>query len=84
MWTLDDGVTDKFFVNNYEHFKFFGGDMEVLFARTKRAHARRVFASKTATKKEINMVDLARGFESFKVHKKIKEKESDVWKTMFI
>ena len=85
-WTLGEGVTDKFFVDNYEHFKFFGGDMEVLFARTKRAHARRVFAAKTATRKEINVVDLARGFESFKAHKKNKEKEkeSDVWKTMFM
>lgn len=85
-WTLGEGVTDKFFVDNYEHFKFFGGDMEVLFARTKRAHARRVFAAKTATKKEINMTDLAKGFESFKAHKKTKEKEkeSDVWKTMFM
>jgi len=85
-WTLGEGVTDKFFVDNYDHFKFFGGDMEVLFARTKRAHARRVFAAKIATKKEINMSDLAKGFESFKAHKKTKEKEkeSDVWKTMFM
>jgi hypothetical protein len=85
-WTLDEAVTDKFFVENYDYFKFFGGDMEVLFARTKRAHARRIFAAKTATKKEINMTDLSRGFDSFKAHKKTKEKEkeSELWKTMFM
>ena len=84
-WTLAEGVCEKFFIENYEHFKYFGGDMEVLFSRTKRAHARRVFAAKAATKKEINMTDLSRGFTSFKAHKKGKEKEeSDLWKTMFM
>jgi SpoVK/Ycf46/Vps4 family AAA+-type ATPase len=82
-WSLAEGVNEKFFIDNYEHFKYFGGDMEVLFSRTKRAHARRVFASKNSIKKEINMTDIARGFDSFKAHKKVKE-ESEFWKTMFM
>ena len=83
-WTIGEGVNDKFFIDNFEHFKYYGGDMEILFARTKRAHARRVFASKNSVKKEVNMVDLKRGFESFKAHRKVKEKESDVWKNMYL
>lgn len=84
-WTLDSNVTDKFFIDNFAHFKYFGGDMEVLFSRCKRAHARRVFASKNGVKKELDMVDMKRGFDSFKAHRKVKEKEeSDVWKTMFM
>jgi chromosomal replication initiation ATPase DnaA len=83
-WTIGEGVNDTFFIDNFEHFKYYGGDMEILFARTKRAHARRVFASKNSVKKEVNMVDLKRGFESFKAHRKVKEKESDVWKTMYL
>ena len=84
-WTLHSNVTDKFFIDNFAHFKYFGGDMEVLFSRCKRAHARRVFASKNGVKKELDMVDMKRGFDSFKAHRKVKEKEeSDVWKTMFM
>jgi AAA+ superfamily predicted ATPase len=84
-WSLENTVNDKFFVDNMEHFKYFGGDIEILFSRCKRAHARRVFASKDAIKKQLNMVDLKRGFESFRAHRKVKEKEeSDVWKTMFM
>jgi hypothetical protein len=84
-WTLHNTVTDKFFIDNFAHFKYFGGDMEILFSRCKRAHARRVFASKNGVKKELDMVDMKRGFDSFKAHRKVKEKEeSDVWKTMFM
>ena len=84
-WKLNENVTDKFFVDNFEHFKYYGGDMEVLFSRCKRAHSRRVFASKGAIKKELDMTDLKRGFDSFKAHRAIKVKEeSDLWKTMFM
>ena len=84
-WALHNTVTDKFFIDNFAHFKYFGGDMEVLFSRCKRAHARRVFASKSGVKKELDMVDMKRGFDSFKAHRKVKDKEeSDVWKTMFM
>lgn len=84
-WTLHSTVTDKFFIDNFVHFKYFGGDMEILFSRCKRAHARRVFASKDGVKKELDMIDMKRGFDSFKAHRKVKEKEeSDLWKTMFM
>ena len=84
-WSLHSGVTNKFFIDNFEHFKYFGGDMEILLSRCKRAHARRIFASKTGVKKELDMIDLKRGFDSFKAHRKVKEKEeSDLWKTMFM
>ncbi len=84
-WTLDDSVTVNFFKDNIEHFKFFGGDMEILFGRCKRAHSRRVFASKDVDKKVLNIVDLKRGFESFKAHRKTeKVEENDAWKNMYI
>ena len=71
--------------DNFEQFKFFGGDMEVLLSRCKRAHARRIFASKTGIKKEIDMIDMKRGFDSFKAHRMAEIKvESDLWKTMYI
>lgn len=83
-WTLHESITDKFFIDNFEHFKYYGGDMEVLLSRCKRAHSRRVFASISNIKKELNMTDMNRGFEYFKAHRKVKETESDLWKTMFM
>ncbi len=84
-WSTDSSITINFFTENIEHFKFFGGDMEILFGRCKRAHSRRVFASKDTEKKVLNMCDLKRGFESFKAHRKTKEvQENDAWKNMYI
>lgn len=88
-WTLDDSVKLDFFEKNIEHFKYYGGDMEILFSRCKRAHSRRMFACKDQTnKKIINMVDIERGFQSFKNHRQIKDtNEKDInekWKDMFV
>lgn len=84
-WTLDSNVRAKFFEENFDSFKFFGGDMEILFSRCKRAHSRRVFASKESDKKIINLTDLKRGFESFKSHRQIKQKDiNEAWRNMYI
>ena len=84
-WTLNNMVSNQFFIDNFESFKFFGGDMEVLFSRCKRAHARRIFSSKAGIRKEIDMIDIKRGFDSFQSHRKTKDKEeSELWKTMFM
>lgn len=84
-WIIDQSVKVDFFIENMESFKYFGGDIEVLFSRCKRAHSRRVFTSKESEKKRINDVDLQRGFQSFKAHRQDKQKDkSDVWKNMFL
>lgn len=85
-WTLDEKITDKFFDDNHIEFKYFGGDMEILFSRCKRSHSRRVFASKDTNKKILTLDDLKKGFESFKNHRKDKNKklENDAWKSMYI
>jgi SpoVK/Ycf46/Vps4 family AAA+-type ATPase len=84
-WIIDESVKVDFFIENMESFKYFGGDIEVLFSRCKRAHSRRVFTSKESEKKIINDVDLQRGFQSFKAHRQEKQKDkSDVWKNMFL
>jgi SpoVK/Ycf46/Vps4 family AAA+-type ATPase len=84
-WIIDDSVKVDFFIENIDSFKYFGGDIEVLFSRCKRAHSRRVFTSKESEKKIINDIDLQRGFQSFKAHRQEKQKEkSDVWKNMFL
>jgi SpoVK/Ycf46/Vps4 family AAA+-type ATPase len=69
-WSLDSSVNVNFFTKHYKQFKYFGGDMENLFSRCKRAHSRRVFASKDAEKKVLTIIDLNRGYDSFKAHRK--------------
>ena len=84
-WLVDESVKVDFFKENIDSFKYFGGDIEVLFSRCKRAHSRRVFTSKESEKKIITDVDLQRGFQSFKAHRQEKQKDkSDVWKNMFL
>lgn len=85
-WSLDNDVNLDFFEKNIDHFKYYGGDMEILFSRSKRAHSRRVFACKNQNnKKVINMTDIERGFQSFKNHRQIKDTDTnEKWKDMFL
>lgn len=84
-WVVDKSVKIDFFKDNMDSFKYYGGDIEVLFSRCKRAHSRRVFTSKETEKKIITNTDLQRGFQSFKAHRQEKEKEkSEAWKNMFL
>ena len=69
-WSLDETIKVGFFIKHHKQFKFYGGDMENLFSRCKRAHSRRVFASESAVKKVLNNIDLMRGYASFKAHRK--------------
>jgi SpoVK/Ycf46/Vps4 family AAA+-type ATPase len=80
-WMLDEKVTSQFFKKKMDSFKYFGGDMEVLFNRCKRAHSRRIFCTEE-TKKVINLDDLRKGFEIFKKHQK--KKDLEFMKSMFI
>ncbi len=69
-WEIDKSIKVGFFIKYHAQFKYYGGDMENLFARCKRAHSRRVFASKDAVKKLLTRTDLMRGYSAFKAHRK--------------
>lgn len=70
-WQLDaSAYNPEFFVAHLDAFPHFGGDMQTLFAYTKKAHSSRLLAVRTKeqlmnTKKKINMVDLEAGFEQY-------------------
>ena len=86
-WTVDKTIKVDFFKDNIDSFKYYGGDVEVLFSRCKRAHSRRVFTSKETEKKNLTNVDLQRGFQSFKAHRQEKgdkKEKSEAWKNMFM
>jgi SpoVK/Ycf46/Vps4 family AAA+-type ATPase len=83
-WEMNESITINFFNNNFEYFKYFGGDMEILFSRCKRAHSRRVFGADETQKKILNITDLKKGFETFKNHREEKKEKDESWKNMYV
>lgn len=91
-WTMDESIKLEFFEKHHEKFKFFGGDMELLFNSCKRAHSRRVFATGDE-RKVLRQADIEKGYESFTEHKRDgkggkegkggKDKD-EVWRTMYM
>lgn len=76
-WHLDEnsGITVKWFEKHKQHFKYYGRDIETLFAKTKIAHSRRVFCLDASVKKYINLCDLEKGLELYLKHETSNEKE---------
>ena len=67
-WTLDNtslNVNVKWFEKNKGLFKFYGRDVETLFAKTKIAHSRRVFCLDAKFKKILTMADIDKGLEMY-------------------
>lgn len=64
-WTFEDNLTDEWFKNNMEYFKYFGRDIETLLSKTKIAHGRRVFCLANEEKKKLNMKDLEKGLKIY-------------------
>ena len=59
-----------------KYFKFFGRDMETLFAKTKIAHARRVFCKKKEEKTVLTIKDLNKGLQMFLDNEEVKKRDS--------
>jgi SpoVK/Ycf46/Vps4 family AAA+-type ATPase len=86
-WSLEknDIIDTKWFEKHIHYFKYYGRDMETLFAKTKIAHAKRVFCKPKSNKKILNFEDINKGFKMFisndEVTKRIKDNiELDVSK----
>ena len=58
-------VNVKWFEKHKGSFKFFGRDIETLFAKVKIAHSRRVFCLDETIKKKITLKDMDKGFDIF-------------------
>jgi SpoVK/Ycf46/Vps4 family AAA+-type ATPase len=65
-WSMDDNsINIKWFEKNKSHFKYYGRDIETLFAKTKIAHSKRVFGLDINVKKIITIVDINNGLELY-------------------
>jgi hypothetical protein len=78
-WSLaeDSKINTKWFEKNKGHFKFYGRDIETLFAKTKIAHSRRVFCLDQSVKKFLILKDLDKGLETYLKNEDSKNKERD-------
>ena len=71
------GINVKWFEKNMVYFKYFGRDIEVLFAKIKISHSRRVFCKPAEEKTIITMEDLEKGFELYLQNNEVKNRKED-------
>lgn len=79
-WVVGDDITKNFFITNYKSFKNYGGDMEILFSKCKRAYSRRTFVTNDKTK-VITLEDLNEAYKYFDNHDM---KDDMMWCEMFL
>ena len=89
-WHLKENsqIDVNWFEKHKSHFKFFGRDIETLFAKTKIAHSKRVFCLDNSVKKHLTLRDLDKGLEIYikneNTNKKDDEKFNKIISSMYI
>ena len=76
-WDFKTKPTVSWFQSNIDYFKFFGRDIETLFAKTKIAHSRRVFCKNPSIRKKLTIEDIQQGFQLYKENGVNKENKND-------
>ena len=78
-WYLSENseIDVKWFKHNKNIFKFYGRDIETLFAKTKIAHSRRVFCLENTLKKYLTIKDLDKGLEIYLKNEELNDKDSE-------
>ena len=75
-WSIDNtSINIRWFDKNKGLFKFYGRDIETLFAKTKITHSRRVFCLDESVKKKLTMTDIDKGLEIFLKHSSKSEED---------
>ena len=73
-------INVKWFEKNKRYFKFYGRDIETLFAKVKIAHSRRVFCLDESIKKKLTIKDMEKGLEMFKKNENSEAKRAENFK----
>jgi SpoVK/Ycf46/Vps4 family AAA+-type ATPase len=84
-WSIDNtmiNVNVKWFDKNKGLFKYYGRDIETLFAKTKIAHSRRVFCLDESVKKKLTIADIDKGLEIYLKNGTKKEGDEDIQKSL--
>ena len=85
-WSLKEPLPVSWFKKKKEYFKFFGRDMETLFAKTKIAHGRRIFGKKACERKKITLQDLDKGFKMYSANDEVNDrnKNNDSYSNLYL
>jgi SpoVK/Ycf46/Vps4 family AAA+-type ATPase len=64
-WEIHENskINIEWFEKNKDYLRFYGRDIETIFAKTKIAHSKRVFCKPLSEQKKINLEDLNKGLE---------------------
>ena len=84
-WLIDNtsqNVNVKWFDKNKGQFKYYGRDIETLFAKTKIAHSRRVFCLDENVKKKLTIADIDKGLEIYLKNGQKKDENEDIKKSL--
>jgi len=77
-WSVEeDTLSEGWFTTNIVYFKYFGRDMETLFAKVKIAHSRRVFCLPEDTKTKVTRADLDKGLTIYLDNEEVKSRKPD-------
>lgn len=73
----DDALNADWFVSNKDYFKYYGRDMETLFAKVKIAHSRRVFCLPEDQKTIVTIKDMEKGLELYLNNDEVKSRKEE-------
>lgn len=78
-WEINENsdININWFEKNKEYFRYFGRDIETIFAKTKIAHSKRVFCKPISEKKKIILDDLNKGLEIHLKNEEVTNKKKD-------
>ena len=75
-WDFKNDIPTSWFIKKKEFFKFFGRDMETLFAKAKIAHSRRIFGKDKKDRKKLTLQDVEKGFKMYCENSDIKQRKN--------
>jgi hypothetical protein len=84
-WGVERGaLTEEFMKEHYANFKFFGGDMELLFVKCKITHSKNLLAGKSKIRRCISETDVKDGFALFLKNSSGADSMTSLIKSMYI
>ena len=84
-WSIDNAslnVNVRWFEKNKALFKYYGRDIETLFAKTKIAHSRRVFCLDENEKRRLTITDIDKGLEIYLKNGQKKDEDEHIKKSL--
>ena len=84
-WGVERGaLTEEFVKEHYANFRYYGGDMELLFVKCKITHSKNLLAGKSKIKRCISEVDVKDGFKLFMKNSSGADPMMSYMKSMYI